>query len=412
MVSPFLPDAEKLAAVREALPATAAGIYLNAGSMGPIPRETARAMADVADYELTVGRAAPDYMEDGPERMAEARAAVAAILSSAVGTVALTHSTTDGMNIAAAGLDWRPGDRAVTTNAEHWGGFAPLVALQDRHGVELDLVDVGDGGDGDAIVAAFDRAIDSRTRLVALSHVLWTTGAVMPLRAIAEIGHARGALVLVDGAQAVGAIPVDVEELAVDAYALPSQKWLLGPEGMGALWVAPSAIERIRPTFAGYWSFDAPPRQPPYRLFEDARRLESGAWHRPSVVGFARSCGWLAMYVGLGWVHERASRLARRTADALAAIPGVELVTPRQAMASLVTIRLPAWPGAAVLDELGRRSFVIARTVTGTEWVRFSVGFYNTEAELDRLGETVELLARHTPASLPSRPALTILGEG
>ncbi|MBF6605711.1 MAG: aminotransferase class V-fold PLP-dependent enzyme [Chloroflexi bacterium] len=411
MVFPFLPDAEKLAAIREALPATGAGIYLNAGSLGPMPRETAKAMAELAEYELTVGRAAPDYMTEGPERMAEARAAVAAILSSDVGTVALTHSTTDAMNIAAWGLDWQVGDRAVTTNAEHWGGFGPLVALRDRLGVELDLIDVGDGGDADAIVAAFERAIGPRTRLVSLSHVLWTTGAIMPIRAIAEIARARGALVLVDGAQAVGVLPVVADELGADAYAVPAQKWLLGPEGMGALWVAPSALDRIRPTFEGYYSYETPTRMPPYRRFDDARRLESGAWHRPSVVGFGRSCGWLAMYVGLGWAHERAARLARRTADAVAAIPGVELLTPRHAMASLVTFRLPAWPGAAALDELGRRSFAIARTITGTEWLRFSVGFYNSEVELDRVVEVVELLGRHTPESLPPRPTLTMLGE-
>jgi L-cysteine/cystine lyase len=406
-----MPDDQKLAAVREALPATSAGIYLNTGSVGPLPRETAKAMADHAESELTIGRGAVDFHLQAVERMAEARAAVAAILTADVDTVALTHSTTDGMNVAAWGLEWRPGDRAVTTSLEHPGGVGPLLALRDRHGVDLRIVDVGDGGDDERTLAAFDAAIDGATRLVVLSHVAWTTGAILPVGRIAELAHRAGAFVLVDGAQAAGTIPVDVSALGADAYALSAQKWLLGPEGMGALWVEPSAAERVRPTFAGYFGFDQPGIRPPYRPFGDARRLEWGNYHGPSVIGFARSCGWLAMYVGLDFVYGRAAALARRTADALAAITGVELISPRHRLGPLVTFRIGGWPAEAALDELGRRTFVIARTVPETDWLRLSVGFFNTEAELDRLVATVSELAGHTPQTLPPRPSLTIFSE-
>jgi L-cysteine/cystine lyase len=411
VVSPFLPDDQKLAAVRQALPATGAGIYLNTGSAGPLPRETAKAMADLAEYELTVGRGALDYELQAIERMAEARATVAAVLTADVDTVALTHSTTDGMNAAAWGLDWRPGDRVVTTSLEHPGGLGPLLALRDRRGVDLRIVDIGNGGDDERTVTAFDAAVDGRTRLVAVSHVAWTTGAVLPVREIAEVAHRAGALVLVDGAQAAGAIAVDVSALAADAYAVPAQKWLLGPEGMGALWVAPSTADRLRPTFAGWFGFDEAGTRLPYRPFTDARRFEWGNYHRPSVLGFARSCGWLAMFVGLDYVHGRGATLARRTADALAAIGGVELISPRGRLGPLVTFRIAGWPAELALEELGRRSFAIARTVPETDWLRLSVGFFNTEAELDRVAATVAELAAHTPQTLPPRPSLTILGE-
>jgi L-cysteine/cystine lyase len=410
VVSPFLPDDEKIAAVRDAIPATGAGVYLNAGSAGPLPRETARAMADLAEYELTVGRGAYDSYLAAVERMNEVRASVAAVLTADVGTIALTGSTTDGMNVAAWGLDWGPGDRAVTTNREHVGGLGPLLTLRDTRGVAVDLVDIGTGGDDDGILAALDRAIVPGTRLVMVSHVLWATGALLPIRAIADLAHSRGAFVLVDGAQAAGAIPVDVTALGADAYALPAQKWLLGPEGMGALWVAPGSLELVRGTFAGFFSFESPGGEPPFRAFPDARRLENGTRNQPAVLGFGRSLGWLAMYVGLDWVYERTARLARRTADALIAIDRVELITPRTRMASLVTFRIAGWPAQAVLDELGRRTFTIARVVPDADWVRFSVGFWNTESELDRVLTTIEELARHTPETMPVRPTLTILG--
>src|SRR5687768_1097032 len=127
-----MPDAEKLAAVREALPALGAGIYLNTGSAGPIPLESAAAIDELSNWELRTGRAHPDYFETFLERMGEARAGIAAILAADVDSIAITHSTTDGMNIATWAIDWRPGDRAVTTTHEHAGGLGALVAVRDR----------------------------------------------------------------------------------------------------------------------------------------------------------------------------------------------------------------------------------------------------------------------------------------
>ena len=411
MVSPFLSDDALVAAVREALPATSAGIYLNTGTSGPIPRETARAMADLAEIELTRGRASNEDYLAAVQRMDEARAAVAAILTADVDTVALTYSTTDGMNIAALGLDWQAGDRVVSTSLEHVGGLAPLQVLRHRRGVDVSLADVGRGGDDERTLAAIDAAITPATRLVSVSHVTWSTGARLPIRAIADLAHARGALVLVDGAQAAGTIPVDVEALGADAYAIPAQKWLLGPEGMGALWVSPAAMDRIEPTVAGFFAFDTPGIRPPFRLFPDARRFEAGSRNQPSVLGFARSCGWLAMHVGLDFVYRRSGALAAHLADGLAETPGVELITPRDHLATLVTFRIEGWPAQEVLDELGRRTFAIARVIPESDWLRCSVGFFNTEDELDRVLATVAELARHTPDTLPRRPAITILGQ-
>ena len=147
--------------------------------------------------------------------MAEARAGVAAVLGTDVAAVGLTHSTTDGMNAATLLPDWRTGGRVVTTTHEHLGALGPLYALRDRAGIEIAFVDAGDDGDDERTIAAFDAAITPGTRLVSISHVLWTTGAVMPVARIAELAHDRGALVVVDGAQAAGAIPFRFDELGV-----------------------------------------------------------------------------------------------------------------------------------------------------------------------------------------------------
>jgi L-cysteine/cystine lyase len=280
-----------------------------------------------------------------------------------------------------------------------------------RFGADVVAVDVGDGGDDERTLAALDAAIVPGTRLIALSHVLDTTGGRLPIAAIAELAHSRGALVAIDGAQAVGAIPVSVAELGVDFYAVPGQKWLLGPEGTGALWVSPAVIDRALPSVVSWFSFEriTPAEAVPWPT---ARRYDDTNFFKPAVVGFARSCGWLSMYVGLPWIHERGQAMAARAAERLAGIPGVELLTPRERMATLVTFRIGGWDAARALDELSGRTFAIARTIPDLDALRLSVGFFTTEAEIERVASAVELIAAHTPASLPPRTHLTILGQG
>jgi L-cysteine/cystine lyase len=411
VVAPFSPELERLAAVRDALPALAAGIYLNTGSLGPIPAESAAAMAEVAERELRVGRAHVDGFPESLERMAEARAAVAAVLTTDPAAIAITHSATDGINAVAAAIDWTPGDVAVTASLEHPGGLGPLYALRAR-GIETRFVDIGGGDDDERTLRAFDAALTGRVRLLIISHVAWTTGAILPVAALVDLAHQRGALVVVDGAQSAGAIAVDVEAIGADAYAIAGQKWLLGPEGMGALAVRADMIERLTPRFASYRTQDAPLDIEGSRFWSDARRFEWSGYHRPSVVGMARAIGWMSMFVGLPWIYERGAAMARLAARRLAAIEGVTVLTPMDQMATLVTFRIAGWPALAALTELGARTFAIARTIDQLDALRISVGFFTSEEELEVFAQGVELLAAHTPETIPPRRTLTMLGDG
>ena len=411
VVAPNPPD-DRLTAVRAALPALEAGIYLNTGSVGPLPAESAAAMAELEAYELHTGRAHVDYWHETLQRLAEARAAVAAVLTCDASDIAITHSSTDGMSTAAWSIDWRPGDRAVTTSLEHPGGIGALYNLRDRVGIEVLFVDVGPERSEAEILEAFDAAIDDRTRFVAVSHVLWATGRTLPIPAIAELAHARGAILAVDGAQAAGAIRVDVEALGADLYAISAQKWLLGPEGMGALAVPPPARDRLAPSWGGHFTFETVDSTGGARRWRNARAFETSNFHRPSIVGMARSIGWLSMFVGLDWVYDRGASMARLAADRLADIDGVELVTPRDRMANLVTFRIAGWPAEAAFEELGARVFAVLRTVPLVDALRISVAAFTSEAELERFLGTVELLAAHTPETVPPRRTLTILTGG
>lgn len=404
-------DPDKLAAVRAALPSLAAAIQLNTGSVGPIPAEVAAAMAELEAYERDFGRAQREYWMDSLQRMDEARAAVAAVLGGDLDEVGITHAATDGMNLGTWSVDWSGGGRAVATCHEHAGGVGPLYMVSDRFGVDLAFAEFVGNASDDEIVAQFDRLITPETRLVSISHVLWTSGLVMPVARIAAIARERGALVLVDGAQAAGAIPVNVRDLGVDMYSIPAQKWLLGPEGLGALWVRRELIPTVEPSFAGHFTFTSHDSRGNRVLQTDARRFQATNYHRPSIVGMARAIGWLTMYVGLEFVHRRGAEQAHRAADLLAGIDGVELLTPRDRMAGLVSFRIRGWEPQAALDELAARTFAIARTLPLVNALRISVGFWATEAEVDQFIDGVRLLAAHTPETLPPRRTLTIVGQ-
>ena len=402
-------DVDKLAAVRAALPSLSAAIQLNTGSVGPIPAESAAAMAQLAEYERDFGRAQAEYWEELKQRIDEARAGVAAILGAELDEVAITHAATDGMNIGTWAIDWSDGGRAVTTCQEHPGGVGPLYMVADRFGVDLGFAEFMPDAPDDEIVAQFDRLITPGTKLVSLSHVLWTSGLVMPVRRIADIAHARGALVLVDGAQSPGAIPVHARELGADMYAIPAQKWLLGPEGLGAMWVRRELLENMRSTFASFFTFASSDSRGNRMLAVDARRFQLAGLHRPSVVGFARSLGWLVMYVGLDFAYRHGAEMAHLAASKLAAIDGVTLLTPRDRMAGLISFQIAGWEIQLALEELEARTHCVIRTLPPINALRISVGFWTSEDEIETFVDGVRLLAAHTPQTLPPRRTLTIL---
>jgi L-cysteine/cystine lyase len=405
-------DDERLAVLRAALPATRAGIYLNTGTAGPLPAEAAAAMAEIADRELAVGRATRESFEELVVRLDEARAVVAAVLGTGMDLVALTHSTTEGINLALGTIDWRPGDRAVTTSLEHPGVTGPLAMLRDRLGVEVVEAEIGDGGDDALTLAALeDAAAGGRTRAIVASHVTWSTGARLPAAAIAALARRCGALGILDGAQSAGAIPLAVDEIGADFYAVSGQKWLLGPEGTGALAVGRSLVSSVLPPVGGFFAASTHYAVGREALWPDARRFETAGLHKPSIVGLARSAGWLSMFVGLPWAHERAARLAGVAAERLAAMPGATLVTPRDRMATLVSFRVAGWTAEEVAEALGRRVHAIVRSIPGLDAVRLSVAFFVTDDELRRVLDAVEELAAHTPATLPPRPAIEFLEQ-
>lgn len=409
MVDPFLPDADKVAALREALPATSAGIYLDTATAGPLPSEIIRAARDAEDWDVRTGRAGDGQREETLQRLDETRAVLAALIGGDPRDLALTHGGPAALAAAAWAVDWWAGDRLVAVDELGEDALAPVVALAGRMGLRLEIVHSGVADDDEALLGRLDGALEPGTRLVAIPHVAPHGGGTWPVSRAAALAHDRGAWLLVDGSHAVGAVPVHAPTLGADLYAFAGHRWLLGPEGTGALWVGERARTAGRVTFGGPLGYETLLSDGSARLWPDARRFEIGPFHRPSVVALGRSVGWLEMYLGLSWLHDRVAALTAQVADLLADAPGVTVITPGARRAAIVTFTIRGWSPSEAIEELSKRVFAICSAVSEPEAIRISVGAFNTHEELDRFTGAVTELARHTPETLPRRPALLVI---
>jgi L-cysteine/cystine lyase len=363
--------------------------YLNSGGSGPPSYDTIRAMREVDD--LCSGPAylkGTDFYAHQGEAYAHAREAAARLINADPENIALTQNTTHGMNLGAFALDWREGDEVVSSRSEHPGSLVPLRALEKRYGVRLRLLTPP------VTAEKVEETMTSKTRLVAVSHVDWTTGEILPLEEICALARDHDAFTLVDGAQSVGNVPVDVPRTGVDMYAFTGHKWVLGPEGMGAFYVRPgcevwstsfgyaslSDPETFFRADSGYWGY----------VHEGARRFEASTMSPALAAGFAAATSA---------VHERGAegfaQILRR-ADLLAGLlermPRVALRSPRPTCSGLVSFEVAGVAAKEAAEKLLTQKFVVRFIPEPYPYIRASTHLFNTEEELEALADAVSKL--------------------
>jgi L-cysteine/cystine lyase len=341
--------------------------YLNAGTFGPLASRTLAAMADLRAWEGEHGRAGGTYFEEMLARRTRVRELFAAQLGAPTENVALTDSTTQGVHIVVAGLGLGPDDEVVSTDAEHFGLTGPLAAA----GVRFRIAAVK-GKPSAEVFDAIRALVTPKTRLLALSAVSWIDGTIFPWR---ELADATGLPVLVDGAQATGAI--DVDATVADFFTVSAQKWLCGPDSTGALYVRDTG--HLAPRLIGY------PAAESYDIAEGSWVPKEGAARfDPS---FTPATSLAGLEAALGDLpdgrHARARELTERCRELLLAA-GVDVVTePGQATLVSFRVRGDTTETVTRLYERG----VILRELPNTGLLRASVGWWNDESDLQRLVE-------------------------
>jgi len=352
--------------------------YMNTGTIGPCRRETIE--ASLKAWDDLESLPVKFYGAFGAEALAEKTRTVAArFLGCDVSEIVITNSTTSGMNAVAQGLRLAEGDRMLITDQEHSGGLHCWKYFEKYYGAKIDSVAIHRGEfNSAAIVEKFRRAIDKRTKLISLSHVFSSIGLRMPVAEISALARANGIFCIVDGAQAAGAIKVNVKELGCHAYATSGHKWLLGPKGTGLLYISKDAQAAIRPI-----QFDES-----YNTYNNG----NGVVNLPCILGLAKAIEYLES-VGMSKVEEHNLSIRNRLYNQLQNVPNMTIVSP------------PAGPLASPMltlllaDKFKRQAFVkmlldkhkISIRPTHPEFgfngIRFSMHTFNTEKEVDRAAD-------------------------
>jgi len=367
--------------------------YFNTGTLGACPRPVLDAVLDsMRQMEETIARY--DYRPDHPEYIAGYRAQedlrkkAGAILNASAGEIALLQNATMGINFIASGLDLKPGDEVLITDQEHPGALGPWDLRAKRQGIVVKkLVIPVPTPDPTTVLNLFAAALGPRTRVIAVPHVTSRLGIVLPVREICGLSRTLSVFTLIDGAQAVGQMRVDVKQIGCDAYATSPHKWLLAPPGNGLLYVREDRQKDIWATLASAHWDDYSPASGLFRL------MQFGTANEALLDGLNAALDFY-LRVGPERIERRTLQLAGSLRDGLRNIKGVTISSPlHPALAgAIVTYGVAGLTGAQLQDELWNRKKFRVRAQSGP-LIRQSVHFYNSPEEIQETLEVVRLLA-------------------
>lgn len=390
-----------LKSIREMVPGVLDTVYLNTGTCGPMPKVAHDALAEEFKHDLTKARISSDHFP----HIGELRNGVREIVATAIGAdteeIAITSSTTDGMYNAIIGYRWRTGDELIISNIEHPGGLIPSFLAKRRFGVRVRVADIGlGGGDPTAVVSEFEKLITPRTRMIAISHVSYTTGASLPVKEIVEMAHSHDVLVVADAAQSYGALHLNMHDLGVDFYACSGQKWMCGPDGTGAFYVRASSLGELDQTLGsgGMTRGTLDYYGGTYSPAAGAARFDTAGRNTALLAGQLAATKWILNDVGVEWASKQINDMAHKTYDQLAKLKGVTMVTPREALAGLIAFNVEGIDAPDLSARLAEEHNVTIRFVTkyinNPDAARVSVGFYNSDEDISRLIDGIKAVQK------------------
>ncbi len=381
--------------LRASIPALADCVYLNTGTFGPSPTSVMAKIRVVLELIEKQGPYSPvvrqSVEKDGFEAV---RKKAAAFLRVSADELALVRNVSDGINTIAYGLDWRPGDEVVISDQEHQSGLLPWMILAKRTGIRVRTAALSDNPD--EILQNFEDQITSKTRIVFASHVTHR-GLLLPARQLVDLAHENGALMVFDGAHAVGQIPVYPQRIGCDAYLASGHKWLLGPQGTGMAYVPQKHLETFQPSWSGWGAqqdeyLDNP--HAPLAMKDSARRYEFGTKHWSLYPGLGASIEFIGS-IGVDGIRERVTPLAERLKHHIKQFPTLLLLTPlEEAMSTgLVSVRLPETTPKNLKDQLWDKHRMLVSYDYPHRVLRFSVAFFTTEEEVELAMDAIRELA-------------------
>jgi len=372
-------------------------IYLDSAATSQTPRPVVEAMNEYFfEYTANYGRGAYKLARTTTERYDEARRKVAKFMGAKECQTIFTKNTTEAINMVALGMKWSKGDHIITSILEHHSNFLPWLRLRPK-GVEVSVIE----SDRQGILSpeSIEDAMTEHTKLIAITHISNVFGSILNIQEIAKIAHENGAALLVDGAQSLGHMPVDVEKLDCDFLAFPGHKGLLGPPGTGVLYV--KHPDQLEPVYLGGGGIKSVTRDS-FELDESPACFEPGTPNIPGIIGLGAAVEYVEK-VGITDIEHHVTSLARDAASRLAELPNVEVYGPseRAGVVSFNVASMDSHDVSMVLDEhgictrSGHHCAMPAHQFLGIPGsVRASFALYNTQEEVDALVDVIKDITR------------------
>ncbi|QYX32458.1 aminotransferase class V-fold PLP-dependent enzyme [Sphaerospermopsis torques-reginae] len=370
---------------RQKFPALGNKIYFNYGGQGPMPQGAMDAISQTQAHIQEIGPFGTEAYRWISPQMQSVREAIASTLNVPSDTITLTGNVTIGCNIGMWGINWQAGDHLLLSDCEHPGVIATSQEISRRFAVEVStcqLMATLNEGDPVSVIA---ENLCPNTRLVVLSHVLWNTGQVLPIDKITEICRKNNSLLLVDAAQSVGVLPLNLTELGVDFYAFTGHKWLCGPAGVGGLYVRTEAREMLQPTFIGLDGVITNNQAQPINWQPDGRRYEVSTLATPLYIALKEA---IAIHHQWGTAEERYQQICRNSEylwQKLIELPNVKCLKNSPPQSGLVSFLLTNNQPSLKLVQFLESQKILTRTIANPNCIRVSVHYLTLESEIDQL---------------------------
>ncbi len=377
-------------------PITKKTIYMNNGAIAPTPLSTIKA---ITDFMLTCAEGGPDSSATSDyviSLLAELRKRIAHLINCDHDEIVLVQSTTEGLNIVRNGLHWKAGDAIVIRGGrhEHYANYLPWVALSQKKGVKLKELRVTDES-GYFDLGQLEELVKG-SQLITLSHVLYNTGAIMPVQEVGKIAQKNNVLFCIDAAQSAGTISIDVKKIGCHFLAFPGFKWLCGPTGIGAFYCSKKAFELLDPPEIGGESSTLSDQNIVTHL-DMPDRLQAGFRNFPGVAGLESSLRYI-LRLGLEQIRKKNLNVASILREEIAKISAIKIYGPddEEKRSSIVTFMLPRTDSLTLVRQLEQNHIVLAaRDVgEGKKAVRASPHFFNSEEEASIVASHVRNLIR------------------
>ncbi|NJK34971.1 MAG: aminotransferase class V-fold PLP-dependent enzyme [Oscillatoriales cyanobacterium SM2_2_1] len=371
---------------RSQVPALQGRWYFNYGGQGVLHQQVLDAIQQSFAYCESQGSFSGVINHWITEELAQTRHAIAVELGVAAETITLTENTTTGCNIALWSLPWQPGDRLLLTDCEHPGIVAIAAQLQQRFGIVPQFVPVLGLESDAAIIAAIQHHWHPQIKALMISHVLWNTGQILPLKAIADWCHQQGALVIVDAAQSVGVLPLDLTALGVDAYAFTGHKWWCGPVGLGGLYLEPNFQAAGQPLFVGWRGLSSSKNLLPVPSWQpNGAKFEVASSCYPLLAGLRTA---LDLQRQLGTAQERYDRLTKLSQwlwQHLHELPHIRPIRQTPPPTGLVSFEVVGAAPNALMQRLETQERLLIRALPHPLCLRASIHAAVLESELEHL---------------------------